>query len=250
MTDNNPLIVKQPIFEVTLPQSNEKITCRPWLVKEERILLSAKESGKIEDISLAIQQTMRNCILDKDFDIKTLSVIDMDYVFLRTRAEAVGNTVKVSYICNNIPAGTDKECGSEFDFVLDLSVMKPNKPLVEKFEEVPLTNELVVKFRYPLFEKIRNIVSSDSSADQTTKKILSVIDYIAPKSKKSEDVIDPSTMSLEAFNTFLESLTTAQFNVLENFIEDLPEINLRAEAVCPGCGFKHETEFNELSNFF
>lgn len=244
MTDN-PLKTTYPIFEVELPTSGQKISCRPYLVKEERILLAAKEAGREEDVSLAILQIVRNVVLDKTVDVEKLNSVDIQHIFLRARSEAVGNIVKVPFICNNVV--DEKECGGEFEFALDLKMAKPSVPIKKTFEEVPLTDTYLVMFRYPLFEKLRAIKDDDPEDVKTTKKVQSVIDYVA---KEDGDPIIFDMLSVEHINEFIESLTTKQFEVINEFIESLPEMVLDTEAKCGKCGYVHTGHFENLSSFF
>lgn len=247
----NPLKIQHPIFEVTLPIAKKKVSCRPWTMKEERILLGAKESGTREDIALGVQQIVRNCILDKDFDTESLTNLDLSYVFLRVRSESVGNKIKVDFICNNVPDGQTEECGGEFAFDLDLKKIEPSVPLIAKFEEIELTPTHVVKFRYPKFEKLRDIKSDDDEFTATVKQIIAVVDYVAPITITANiEEISFDEMSVDFVKEFIDSLTPSQFKVLEEFIEGLPEMVLKAKAVCPKCGFEHEANFDNLSSFF
>lgn len=244
MTDN-PLKTTYPIFEAELPTTGQKVSCRPYLVKEDRILLAAKESNTPEDISLAVQQIVRNIILDKNLNIEAMNTVDVQYLFLKARAEAVGNQAKVPFVCNNIVG--EQECGGEFTFILDLKNAKPTTEIIKKFEEVPLTETYLVMFRYPLFEAIRSIKSSDDEAVRSAKKIQAVIDYVATK---DGDPIIFDKLSIEHINEFIEGLTTKQFDIINDFIEGLPEMTLDSEATCAKCGFVHTGHFENLSNFF
>jgi hypothetical protein len=259
MTADNPLKTQYAIFEVSLPVSKQKVSCRPWLVKEERILLSAKEAGNIEDISRAIQQTVRNCVLDADFKVEDLSTIDIDYLYIKIRGEAVGNKIKLDYFCNNeVTTGeasmnsspTTKECGAEFSFNLDTTKVKFTSDISKiKFEELQLTPNYNVKLRFPVFNIIRTIKNDDNEFVQTMKKISAVVDYIVPKTKDA-DVINFSELSEDHRVEFLESLTTEQFDVLNSFIENIPELTLDAETTCKSCGYVHKNTFRNVASFF
>lgn len=254
MTNSKLPKLKHPIFEVTLPTSKVKLSCRPWLVQEDRILLGAKESNTVEDIALAVQQTMRNCVLDVDFDIASLCSLDMDYLFLKVRGATVGNIVKPTYECNNVvkdeETGEERECKGDFEFVLDLTKIGPDKPLVKSFEEVPLTDEYNVKFRYPLFDALRNLKAEDNEFVESTKKIMAVVDYIVSSKDKDAEPISFDGESVENVIEFLNGLTSSQFDVLNKFIEDLPVISLDATAKCPRCGYEHVGNFKNLASFF
>lgn len=245
----NPLKVSHPIFEIKPPLSKTTLSARPWTVKEERILLGAKESGNAEDISLAVQQTIRNCVLDENFDINKLTTIDIDYIFIKIRGAAVGDIVRVDFICNNVPEGQTEECRGEFQFVIDLKDMKPSSELKKDFDEVELTNEYNIKFRYPQFNKIRTIKGDDEEFVQTAKKIQAVVDYVAPKNKDAKEIVFDD-LSIDFITEFIESLTTSQFAVINDFMEAVPEMAVDTKAKCPKCGHEHEGHFENLSNFF
>jgi DNA-directed RNA polymerase subunit M/transcription elongation factor TFIIS len=242
----NPLKTQYPIFEVTLPSTQTKVSCRPWLVKEERILLAAKEAGRPNDIGLAMQQTMRNCVLDPDFKVEDLNTLDMEWLFLRVRAAGVGEDVKVDFVCNNEVDG--KECGGEFQFTLRLAEARIEN-IQRNIDEVSLTDIYNVRFRYPLFSTLRSAVADEDEKTAENRKIKSVIEYIAPKNL-DEKQIDFDSLSDEHVNEFIEGLTVSQMEVINKWIEELPEITLKTEAKCPKCGHVHEGDFDNLVNFF
>jgi hypothetical protein len=243
----NPLKTTYAVFEVALPVTRQVLTCRPYLVKEERILLGAKESGKTEDITLAVQQIVRNVVLDKDFNVLSLNSVDLQHIFFRARAESVGNVIKVPYVCNNIV--NEQECGGDFEFVLDLKAVKLENINLD-IKEVPLTDDYMIKLRYPLYEKLRQIKSDDSEAIREAKKFQACIDYVASAKDKDAKEIVFDEMSLEDINDFIENLTVAQLEVINKWIEELPEMTLDTKAKCNKCGFEHEGHFDSLQSFF
>jgi hypothetical protein len=213
------------------------------------MLLAAKENGTIEAINLAVQQCLRNIVLDRDFKVESLCTIDVDYLFLRTRGEAVGNVIKVDFICNNTPEGQTAECGGEFSFSLDLTKAAPNSELKTSFDEVELTPEYNISFRYPLFDKIKLVKAEDDEFTATVKRVMACVDYIAPKDKEANPIL-MDKLSIEHVTEFIEGLTSAQFDVINNFIENVPEITMDAIAKCPKCGHEHEGHFENLQSFF
>ena len=104
--------VKHPITTLTVPSNGKKISVRPMLVKEEKLLLMAKESKQVGEVLAAIKQVVGNCIIDKNFDIDKISIFDLEYLFLQLRAISVSNVVKVSY--------EDPEDNKTYDFDIDL----------------------------------------------------------------------------------------------------------------------------------
>jgi hypothetical protein len=113
--------IDTPIYDLTLPLSKKKIRFRPFLVKEEKILLMAIESEDENSMLLAIEQIVNNCCLNKDFDVESLPLSDLEFLFLNLRARSVGEVVELQYKCNNRPdKDSEEECGHLVKFELNL----------------------------------------------------------------------------------------------------------------------------------
>lgn len=244
------LEVKQPVFNEIIPSTGKAISCRPWLVKEERILLVAKESGEKEDITTAVLQCLKNCILS-DVNINSLTPFDIDYLFVKLKAKSVGDKTKIDFVCNNIPdANTpDKECGADFSATISVADLKTTKEIVKSFDLVPLTDKISVAFKYPSFVDINKKAETDF--DETINYIIASIDYFERADENMNFIkVRTNDFSREQIVSFVENLTTTQFEVLNNFIENLPSYYIDTTAKCPKCGFEHSFHFEDLPSFF
>ena len=104
--------IDKPLFNLRIPSQNREVQSRPFVVKEEKILLTAQQSGQSKDIMMAIKQVLQNCIVEPDFDADDLTTFDVEYMFLKLRARSVNNVIEVSY--------RDNEDDKVYDFKIDL----------------------------------------------------------------------------------------------------------------------------------
>ena len=139
-----------PTYELKLPLSGKKIKYRPFLVKEQKILLMAMESGEQEDSLNAIKQIVSNCIIEENFDINELSSFDIEYFFIQLRMKSIGEKINLSFRCKNI-IEENKECDHLMEFEYDLS-----KAVIEKDpnhnKTIFFTKDMGVVMKYPSFD--------------------------------------------------------------------------------------------------
>jgi hypothetical protein len=238
--------ITQPIFEITLPSNGKKISCRPYLSKEERLLRYAQESGTEEDITAAVKQVVRNCVLDKDVVIERLPSFDVDWIFIKIKAAASGEKAEVEFVCNNGPEG--KPCNQTFKVVIDTKEAKTVFPDLDITKEVPLTDNVSVKLKWPSFDLL--ITAAQEKTDDAKKLALiaASIEYIAEKG--AEKAITLAEVKQDEFNAWIDSLSVAQFEIFEDFVDNLPHFTITKQQKCPKCGFEHSFTFNELASFF
>lgn len=235
-----------PIFEVNLPLMKKKVKYRPFLVKEEKILLMAMESKEETEIALAIKQIVNNCVITK-LDIDELPIVDLEYLFLHLRARSIGEIIELQYQCNNNVSqedGTEKKCGALIKFELNaLEIAPETDTVVEK--KIQLTENLGVVMKYPNYKMIENLTST-SEAEMVVETITSCIDYIYDndgvyyaKDVKKEELVD-----------FIDSLTREQFEKIQNFFENIPKLRKKMNFVCGKCGYKDEITLEGIQSFF
>jgi len=199
-----------PTFELILPSTDKKLKYRPFLVKEEKILLMAKESGDKIDIYNAIKQIIQNCILEDDFDVNTITIFDMEYIFIKLRAVSVSNEIQFTV--------TDSDDGITYDLKLDLNEVEVIKS--EQNNKIMITDEvgLIMKYLTPnISEKIYNLTTLTEINDELVK---SSIDYVFD----NEEVYDWKTIPEKEKIEFLENLTTNAYDKIEEFYNNSPKI--------------------------
>ena len=235
--------IDTPIYELDLPISNKHIKFRPFLIKEQKNLLMALEADDADTINNNIKQVLMNCTLTEGIDIDTLPIVDIEYYFLNLRARSVSEIVEARYICNNEVDGV--ECGNMMETqinVLDIAVKKDDsiKDLIQ------LTDKVSVKLKYPQFKSVRKAAEISDITDLAMMMIVDSIDciYDSQQSYQAKD------SSREELIEFVESLNQAQFSKIEEFFENLPQLDKTLDVKCSKCGFDHTIFFEGLESFF
>lgn len=231
-----------PTYEIELPISKQKIKFRPFLVKEQKILLMAMESGEKETIETNIKQVLQNCMVDR-IDIESLPIIDIEYYFLNLRARSVGEIVESKYKCENIV--NEKECGNIMDTKFNILDVNVEIPEIGN-DTIRLTDSIGLKMKYPDFSVIKKLQKTESATDVAFELIIDCIDYIFD----AENLYHAHETPRKELMDFLESLTKEQFEKLEGFVDNLPKLKKTIQVNCSKCGFSHKIEVQGLDDFF
>lgn len=231
-----------PVYELTIPSSGKIARFRPFIVKEEKILLMAAESNDDSEIVNATKEVLKNCSVDGDVDIGNLPFFDIDYLFIALRAKSLGETIEMKFVCNNTVE--DQTCKNVFFADVDVS-----KVIVEK-EDIPskikLTENITVKMKYPTYAVMRMINESDDVMERKIKVMSACIEYIA----EGDAVHSAKDYSKEDLKAFIENLTEEQFNKLDEFIANFPTFCVGVEATCRKCGYEHNIKYRDFASFF
>ena len=140
--------IDTPVFDLLLPLCKKKVKFRPFLVKEQKNLLMAMESGERDTIEKNVKQVLQNCTLTENIDIDKLPVIDIEYYFLNLRARSVGEIVENKYRCDNEVEGN--KCGNVMEVAVNLLDLKVTN-IKEDNDLIQLTDDVFIKLRYPEF---------------------------------------------------------------------------------------------------
>ena len=238
--------IDTPLYEITLPLSKQKIKFRPFLVKEEKILLMAMESEEEEAVLLAIKQIVNNCCID-DINVDDLPILDLEYMFLQLRARSVGEIIDLEYKCNNEvkdEEGLDKPCNHIIKLSFNALEIYPEQDENHSCK-IQLTQKLGVVMKYPDFkimEKIRNLKESEILG----KLVSSSIDYIYDE----ENMYYAKDASKEELLEFIDSLTKEQFGMIQKFFEDIPKLTKKLDFKCNKCGYEENIEIEGIQSFF
>jgi hypothetical protein len=208
--------IKHPIHEFTIPSIRKKELFRPFLVREEKILLIAKASGDQGDILRAVKQVVNNCAINKSFDIDKIAIFDVEYLFLRLRAVSINNMVKVSYI--------DNEDTEVYDFEIDLLKIEVKFP--EKVDQIiKVDDKITIVMKHPPASLFDDKDFANSGEDVFYELILRCIDKIY----EGDDVYDPSEYSREEIEEFLNDLDVDVFEKIQTFMSNMPKLYHRIE---------------------
>jgi len=207
--------IDQPIFDMTIPSIGKNITFRPFLVKEEKILLIAQQSGNDTEVIRAIKQILNNCILI-DIDLDSLAIFDIEYMFLKLRSKSVNNIVKLSY--------RDVEDGEVYDFELDLDTIEVTIP--ENINsKIEINDNVGMTMKYPSASITDRMKEFDNEVDLMTFFIVNCIDTIYDE----DNVYVASDFTEEEISEFLDSLNVKSFEKIREFFESIPRLYHKIE---------------------
>ena len=240
-----------PEYQLTLPSTGKDIKYRPFLVKEEKLLLIAMEGQNEKEILTAVQNVISACVLE-DIDVNTLPMFDIEYIFLWLRAKSKGEIIDLKYTCptckGSIPVGFNIE---------DIKMHYDEKHSTK----IELTNDLGVVFKYPnvaLQKKISELPDDLTQIDMIFKTVFLCVDYIydGETTYSSKDHTEKEMMD------FLESLTDEQFQKLSVFYETMPKLKHELKLECKNkvkqegkkkdkvCGYTEDLTLEGLASFF
>ena len=228
-----------PTYELEIPSSGKTIKYRPFVVKEEKLLLLAMESQDDKQIEDAVKTLLKGCIQSR-VKIEDLAIFDLEYIFLNIRAASVGEIVEMSITCQD-----DGE--TQVKYNLNLTEVQVQKPEGHS-NKVMLSEEMGIMMKYPAFEDFirSSIIGAAPSADGVIEIIAGCIDQIFDK----EDVYDSSTTSKKEFVEFLEGLTNNQFEEIQKFFETAPKLEHTIKIKNPKTGVENDIVISGLANFF
>ena len=214
---------------------NKSVKARPFVVREEKILLTAQQSGEEKDIILAIKQVLNNCIVD-DFDVDELATFDLEFMFLKLRARSVNNIIEVSY--------RDNEDEKVYDFQIDLDKveLKMNKDISNI---IMVTDVLGIKMKYPSVTIVDSVPDTNDAGEVVEYLIKSCVDQIFDE----ESVYLSSQYTDEELTDFLDSLDIETFGKIRDFFNNLPQMYHKIEYTNKN-GNLRTIELTTLSDFF
>ena len=225
------------LYDLALPSSGEKIEYRPFLVKEEKILLMALEGQDDKEMIKAVKQIVTQCVTNKDFDINKLAMIDLEYLFLNIRGKDVGDVSKISF---------KHSCGEVVELDIDLTKVEIVKN--ENISDlVNLTDDIMIRLSPP---SIDTVIASTVGGKNQVDMVLEIVRECLIEIIQGKDVFSAQDHTREELDEFLNSLNSGQFQNIQNYYESLPKMRQVITYTCPHCG-KTETETLEgLASFF
>lgn len=208
--------ISQPLFECTLPATKKVIKYRPMQVREEKILLIAKQSADRTDIYNGITQIVGNCVADDKFKANQLPLCDLEYLYIQIRSNSVGNIVKVSYI--------DSEDEQQYDFEVDLTKIGVTEVTVPNKFELPDNVNLLLKYP-PSSIYMDSEFASLPDADAFDKIFLSTLDKIY----QGDKVFSCADSTKEELKEFIDSIPSKSYNDIRKFLTSLPVLKYQIE---------------------
>jgi len=228
-----------PTYELEIPSNGKKIKFRPFVVKEEKLLLLALDTNDEKEIEKAVRTLLKGCIQSR-IKIEDLAIFDLEYIFLQIRSVSVGDIVEMNVTCND-------DDTTKVRYNLNLSEIKVIKPEGHS-NKIMLGDKLGVIMKYPSWNEFisGSIMGQVPTADGVSKIIAECIDQIFD----AEDVYDSSTTSKKEFIEFMEGLTNEQFAKIQEFFETTPRLEHSFAVKNPNTGEMSEFTIRGLANFF
>lgn len=233
--------ISTPTYELELPSTGQSIYYRPFLVKEEKLLVLALETEDTKQITTAIKSVIKSCIQSKGIKVETLPTFDIEYLFLNIRGKSVGEDIEVNLICPD-----DGETSVPVKINIDEIKVQKSK---EHSLEIKLDDNITMKMKYPSldqFIKSNFDFSENTDMDQSFDLVASCIDKIYTE----EEVWDSADVSKKELIEFLEQMNTQQFKDIEKFFETMPKLSHNVKVKNPNTGVESDVKLEGLANFF
>lgn len=228
--------INYPVNSIKVPSLEKSFRFRPFLVKEEKILLMAKESDSPTDILQAIKQVVNNCSVDDKFDVDKLAIFDLEYVFLKIRAMSVDNIVKVTY--------KDFEDEKIYTFDVDLNKVEVEFPK-DLNSKIQITDKSGIVMKYPSASLYDDKEFIDSNKDYIFELIVRCLDKIY----EGDNVFEAKDYTLKEIRSFLEELDVKTFDKIREFLVNLPKMSYTIEYK-NSLENDRKIELNSLNDFF
>ena len=232
--------INTPTYELVLPSTGKKLKYRPFLVREEKILIMALESEDMQQISTAIIETLNQCILTKGIKVEKLATFDIEYLFLNIRAKSVGETVEVNVTCPD-----DGKTSVSMEIDIDSIKIKKDK---SHRNSIKLDDTLSMKMKYPSMDQFvaSNFDSNITDVDTTLGMIIGCIDMIY----NEEESWNASESTDKELSEFIEQLNTKQFKLIEKFFSTMPKLQHTIKVTNPQTKVESEVVLEGLAAFF
>lgn len=233
--------INTPIYELELPSTGKPIEYRPFLVKEEKLLLIAMESEDTKQITTAIKTVISNCIITKNIKVEKLPTFDIEYLFLNIRGKSVGEEIELNIICPD-----DGETTVPVTILLDDIQITKNP---EHTNKIKIDDTLMMEMKYPSldqFIKSNFDFSTNDTMNQSFELIASCIDKIY----NEEEVWDSADLTKKETMEFLDQLSSKQFKEIETFFDTMPKLSHTISVKNPKTGVESDVVLEGLTSFF
>ena len=232
--------ISTPTYELVIPSSGKKIKYRPFLVREEKVLVIAMESEDLPQIVSAVKDVIKSCIITRGVKVEELSTFDIEYLFLNIRGKSVGEEVEVLVTCPD-------------DGVTKVPVLINLDEIEVQFEEshskdIKLDDNLTLRMKYPAMEEFvkNNFTISEVNLDETFNVIMSSIEQIYSE----EESWSTKDCTKKELREFVEQLSSKQFKEIENFFLTMPKLSHTIKVTNPNTEVENEVVLEGLASFF
>ncbi len=236
--------INTPTYELTLPSNRKKVKYRPFLVREEKILVLALESEDQKQITDAIIQIIGDCLITKNIDVTKLPTFDIEYLFLNVRSKSVGESVEVNITCPD-DGKTKVETSINID---DIKVVKSkDHKLIVKLDD-----KYSMKLKYPSLDQFieNNFDFEMAEPNESVSAAMSMLSSCIDMIYDEEESWDASESTKEELDDFIDQLNTKQFQEVEEFFRTMPKLSHKLKVTNPQTGVESEVVLEGLASFF
>ena len=235
--------IETPTYELKLPSSNKKVKYRPFLVKEEKILIIALETKNQSDITNAVTDVLKKCVLTKGIDIDTLPTFDIEYLFLNIRAKSIGEDIKLTVTCPD----DGKTKVPVTIYVDEIKVIKPKGHT----KDIVLDDKMTLRMKYPsLSQFISNNFDTEDEAEALVDKTFNVVADCMDTVFTEEDAWDAKDYTPDERIDFVNQLNSKQYKAVEKFFATMPKLSHKIDVVNPNTKEKSSIVLEGLADFF
>jgi hypothetical protein len=235
--------IATPTYELILPSTGKKIKYRPFLVKEEKILILALESQDQSEITNAVKDVLKKCILTRGIKVDGLPTFDIEYIFLNIRAKSIGESIKVIVTC---PDDRKTEVPVTI-YVDEIEVSKPEGHTTD----IVLDKTMTLRMKYPsLSQFIESNFDVSMTAEETVEKTFKVIADCMDTVFTAEDAWEAKDYTSKERLAFIEQLSSKQYKDVERFFSTMPKLSHSVEVENPNTGVKNTVVLEGLADFF
>ena len=232
--------IATPTYEIILPSSNRKIKFRPFLVKEEKILILAMESQDTKQIASAVKNVLTHCILTKGIKVDKLSTFDIEYLFLNIRGKSVGEVIEIMVTCPD-------DGKTQVPMSINIDSIKVQKDK-DHSPDIKLDDQYTLRMKYPSLNEFikNNFDAGDLKVDDTFDLIASCIDQVF----SDEESWTSDECTKKELIDFIEQMNSSQFKKVEKFFDTMPKLQHTVKVVNPNTNVESEVNIEGLQSFF
>ena len=235
--------IETPTYELKLPSTNKKIKYRPFLVKEEKILILALESKSQNEITNAVTDVLKKCILTRGIKVDDLPTFDIEYLFLNIRAKSIGEDIKLTVTCPD----DGKTKVPVTIYVDEIKVTKPRGHT----KDIVLDDKMTLRMKYPsLSQFISNNFDTEDEAEALVDKTFNVVADCMDTVFTEEDAWDAKDYTPDERIDFVNQLNSKQYKAVEKFFATMPKLSHKIEVVNPNTKEKSSIVLEGLADFF
>ena len=234
-----PRLNENPQYDLVIPSTTKEVQYRPFLVKEQKVLMLAYESQNKKDIVNSIMNTIDACVTG-DYELNKLTTYDVDYIFTKIGSKSVGENATINVVC--------EECEQQNEVTVnldDIEVINDNKNNIVK-----ITDDISIKLRHPTYSFFMNRGTFFEEDKKRTEILMDLIIACIDSVLTEDEAIKISDEPIEEVQKFLDSLTTSQFEMITTWVESMPTVTKEIQFNCKNCGHDNKRVLKGLEDFF